>query len=368
MVEIFSLKKHATARIWCHFFMAVLAATLFFWTQPIACTAAPAAAGADYEIPLSELKRVVKKKPAKKAPERTVKAKNDLPKKVSKRRTPPADSALWATLASVRMIDEGVRLDIDDLTEKFKLVLEPHNKKVILQFGDLQYQSRDVHVPLGTYGFVQARIGRHTDGTWIVLDTVDSVLPVFEVRQDSDGITLKTSSIDQTDESDQAVLLTKEAVKSARLHVLTPEIFVDEPDDAQPEQSGPEPSPLSANSAETPVVPSDETGSVTISHIPFSFVVAEKQTLIQAVISSKNEVKDVHCVVQTTDEGKPTVIPMTKTADTLYTYEGKLPEQPSGSQSLRYRIVTRDSLDKETKSKEFVTPVTPSSVVPGWQQ
>jgi hypothetical protein len=300
-------------------FVATIATTLFVLSQTILCSSALAVAPTEYEIPLSELRQIAKKKSQNKSAARVVKPKITPPVKVSKRSVLPVDSSLWATLESVHIIDEGVRIDIDDFKGKFKVLLEPLNKKIILQFVGVDYPSGNIKLPLGANGFVQARIGRHIDGIWVVLDTADYVFPNFKILQNSDGISLKTSDDDDLDEGEE-------------------------------------------------LLSDGETEPVRISHIPFSFIVAEKETLIKAVINSKNEVKEVYSVVKTAKEGKPVLILMSKSPDTLYTYEGRLPEQPLNGQALRYSIVARDVLDNKTRSIEFLTPVTSSPLVPGWQQ
>lgn len=339
----------------------------------------PVKSGATYDIPLTDIKRSTKKKPTKKVPEQAPRTKYDLTKKVLKPQKPLKDPATWGTLDSVRQTDDGIRFDIDDLTEKFKLLLEPGNKKVILQFTGLHYLLEEVKHPLGRNGFVQARIGQHPDGVWVVLDTEDTALPEFEVRQDSEGITLSVSELELPTEGEggQMVLLKKEKLSSERLHVLTPALGLNPPHDDMPDQQDEElppagsnvlnPTPPSAPLAPLPL-PAEEVDAGKISHIPYSFAVTERQTIIQAVVSSMNEIKEVYCVVMSGEEGKPAIVLMTKVADTRYTYEGRLPAQPAGSKTLRYTVVARDTQGKELRSKEFITPLTSSTIVPGWQQ
>lgn len=357
MGQIFYKPKQLSFNIMRIFFITILAIT-FIYTPVLAVTTPT------YEIPLDELKRIVKKPPVKKSAEQQSKIKPPPPPKVAKRRAPSTEPILWATLKSVKITEEGVRLEIKDLAEKFKLRLDPLNKKIVLQFNGLRYQSAALKLPLGKKGFIQARIGRHPEGIWVVLDTSDTVLPQFDLRQDTGGITLNISGKNRGDGTDkiseEIILLTRDALNSASSHLVTPGSEMDSDDDDNPSSSEEEPTP--------PVLTENETESVKISHTPYSFVVAEKQTVIQAVISSLNDIKEVYCLVQTLEEGKPAIAQMTKVADTLYTYEGRLPEQPSGIQALRYSIVARDSKDNEVVSEEFVIPITKSSIVPGWQQ
>lgn len=104
-----------------------------------------------------------------------------------------------------------------------------------------------------------------------------------------------------------------------------------------------------------------------ILHSPYSFVVAEKRTIISAVINSKADISEVTCLLPAAEGGKDTLIKMEKVDGTLYTYTATLPGLPQKSSSLRYTIMFTDSKGGETRSREFVTPVNQSPLVPSWQ-
>jgi hypothetical protein len=58
---------------------------------------------------------------------------------------------------------------------------------------------------------------------------------------------------------------------------------------------------------------------------------------------------------------------MTKVDGSRFTYTATLPEAAPDAASLRYIIGAIDSAGAESTSPEYVTPVTSSPVVPGWQ-
>ena len=107
--------------------------------------------------------------------------------------------------------------------------------------------------------------------------------------------------------------------------------------------------------------------SVRIHHIPYSFVVAGRRTVIQAVINSEVDVQTVSCKIRVVEGGAQAVVKMIKVSGTRFTYEATLPGLTPEIPTLRYVIIAVDPSGKETISQEFVTPVTASSVVPGWQ-
>lgn len=365
------IKKDAKSRMVSKLIVVALAIIVVFFAQP-ALSASPSAANTtSYDIPLSELKRVVKKQPAIKKVARVVKTKDNRHKVPPKQRVLPVDSVSLATLESVRVIEEGIRLDIDELSQKIRLLLEPGNKKVVLQLPGVSYPTGSMNVPLDKSGFIKARMGRHTEGIWVVFESTDSTLPLFDVIQDSEGIILKTTATNKTPESPdfdgQSVLLAREALGSANIHVLTPDISIDQPDFVISEDVKQTSSSLVAYLRKASLQ-SDKAAFARISHTPFSFVVAGKQTIIQAVISGINDIKDAYCVVRTAAKRKPIIVPMTKITGTLYTYQAELPATNPASKFIYYSIITLDSLGKKTNSDEFMMPVTSSPVVPKWQQ
>ena len=135
--------------------------------------------------------------------------------------------------------------------------------------------------------------------------------------------------------------------------------------------------PVASNSApqhetaprQSPATTEPASGSeeIRIHHTPYSFVVADKLTVIQAVINSKDDIREVNCSVSAAEGGAQTLVKMVKVNGTKFTYEARLPGLTPESPFLRYTIVVVDSSGKETRSKEFATPVTSSPVMPGWQ-
>lgn len=117
-----------------------------------------------------------------------------------------------------------------------------------------------------------------------------------------------------------------------------------------------------------PVSPKLKPETIRIDHVPFSFVVPGKSTVVHAVIyRDEADLQAVNCKVRVAETGAVSLVKMTKVNGTRFTYEATLPSPAPGSSSLRYTIIVIDSLGKESSSSEFVTPVSPSPVVPGWQ-
>lgn len=114
----------------------------------------------------------------------------------------------------------------------------------------------------------------------------------------------------------------------------------------------------------TTAEPLPESVSTQIHHSPYSFVVADKSTVIFAVINSKTDIQEVNYILHSAAQTK---VKMVKVNGTRFTYTATLPRLPSDTPSLRYTIVAVDSLGMETRSKEFVTPLVSSPVVPSWQ-
>jgi hypothetical protein len=131
--------------------------------------------------------------------------------------------------------------------------------------------------------------------------------------------------------------------------------------------------PKTAAHGETPPQPVPITSdpikeNVWISHIANSFVVADKSTVIHAVIYTREvDPREVNCTVRVTEAGPPSVVKMVKVGGSQFTYSATLPGLAPTVSSLRYTIVVTDSLGKESRSPEFVTPVKVTPVVPSWQ-
>jgi hypothetical protein len=116
-----------------------------------------------------------------------------------------------------------------------------------------------------------------------------------------------------------------------------------------------------------PVVSEPLPENIQIYHAPYSFVVAGKRTVIYAVVDSKADIKEVNCSFHVAEGGVQTLVKMVKVSGTRFTYTALLPGLTPKSSSLRYTIVAVDTLGKENRSREFVTPVMSSLVVPSWQ-
>ena len=117
------------------------------------------------------------------------------------------------------------------------------------------------------------------------------------------------------------------------------------------------------------VEPLPEPGSekTRIVHSPYSFVVTGRRTVIQAVIDSKTDIQEVNCILRGIEGGMMTMVKMHKLIGTQFTYTATLPGLSPNSASLSYTIDSVDSQGRMTRSKEFVTPVKSSPVVPNWQ-
>ena len=108
--------------------------------------------------------------------------------------------------------------------------------------------------------------------------------------------------------------------------------------------------------------------NIQIDHNPYSFVVSGKSTVIQAVIYRREaDLRAVNCKTRVIETGAHSLVKMGKVAGTKFTYAATLPGVAPNVSSLRYTIVAIDPVGRESVSPEFVTPVTSSPVVPGWQ-
>lgn len=123
------------------------------------------------------------------------------------------------------------------------------------------------------------------------------------------------------------------------------------------------PAPPRTAAAASPL-PAD---SIRIHHAPYSFVVAGKRTVIQAVVSSESETRNVFCRFRTKDGDVLQQVTMDKAPGSRFTYVAILPGLPAHSTSLRYSITAVDATGRELSSQEYLTPVTTSPIVPGWQ-
>lgn len=113
--------------------------------------------------------------------------------------------------------------------------------------------------------------------------------------------------------------------------------------------------------------PEPDPENTRIFHSPYSFVVAGKRTVIQAVIDSNAEIQEVSCTLRTHEGGGRNQVKMEKVEGTQFTYRAVLPGLSRGTSSLSYTVDVVDSSGKLTRSKKFVTPVKSVPFVPSWQ-
>ena len=114
-------------------------------------------------------------------------------------------------------------------------------------------------------------------------------------------------------------------------------------------------------------LPAVSAATITIHHDPYSFVIKGKRTIIQAVISSVDNIQSVYCRFRAAENGSYAVVPMMQAQGTLFTYVATLPALDAASRTLRYSVVAVDASGAEVRSQEFVIAVKPSAVLPGWQ-
>lgn len=115
------------------------------------------------------------------------------------------------------------------------------------------------------------------------------------------------------------------------------------------------------------VEPLPDSVNTRIHHSPYSYIVADRRTVIHAVIGSDVEIQEVNCTFRAVAGEAWTPVKMVKVDGSQFTYTAILPGLSTKTYSLRYTIDVVDSLGKVTRSQEFVTPVKQSPFVPGWQ-
>jgi hypothetical protein len=128
----------------------------------------------------------------------------------------------------------------------------------------------------------------------------------------------------------------------------------------QPAPFAPETAQRGAEVMETP-------DNAHISHEPYSYVVPGKRTVIKAVIS-REAVQSVRCRFRSLDKGGYASVAMAMAPGSLFTYVATLPALDPGTAALRYRFIVVDASGNQTYSQEFIIPVKPTSIMPGWQQ
>jgi hypothetical protein len=104
-----------------------------------------------------------------------------------------------------------------------------------------------------------------------------------------------------------------------------------------------------------------------ISHDPYSYVVPGKRTVVKAIIG-REAVQSVKCRFRSLDKGGYASVTMAQAPGSQFTYVATLPALEPGAALLRYRFIVVGASGIQTYSREFVIPVKPTSVMPGWQQ
>ena len=298
------------------------------------------------DIPLSEIKKSPKlpeKRVVRTLQTPKVTAEKQLPK-IPKVRSP--QPASWTLLKSIQVTSDGIRLEIDDVRNKIVLIREPRNRRLIIALTGVKFEPELSKVVLNRYGFNTARLGHHSDGTWVVIHTSESDEPLFDVIQDGGGITLKTAPAVRTAppvvRSGQTILLSREVLTTATTHKLIPVDFVEKP---LVDQLGTEPQEMAPVTPPEPRQPPDPKLPMVIDHDPYSYVVPGRSVVIRAIISGIHEVKTAYCTIRSADTDKTVLVQMTKETGTMYTYTARLPEATPASRYLRYRITAIDSND-----------------------
>lgn len=107
--------------------------------------------------------------------------------------------------------------------------------------------------------------------------------------------------------------------------------------------------------------------SAHISHEPYSYVVADRRTVIKAIISME-AVQSVRCRFRSLDKGGYASVAMPREPGSQFTYVATLPPLKPGAPALRYRFIVVGASGVQTYSQEFSMPVKQTSLMPGWQQ
>lgn len=121
-----------------------------------------------------------------------------------------------------------------------------------------------------------------------------------------------------------------------------------------------------ATVSEVSKTPASPLENIKIHHTPFSFIIPAKRTIINAVISSSSEIKEVNCILRTFEGGSQT-LKMEKVTGSFFTYSATLPGVPTTGNPLRYSIVAVDNFGNVSNSNEYSTPVESYPLTPSWQ-
>jgi len=104
-----------------------------------------------------------------------------------------------------------------------------------------------------------------------------------------------------------------------------------------------------------------------ISHETHSYVMSGKLTVVKAIFS-RDGLLSAKCRFCSWENKGCAFVPMTREPESQFTYVATLPPLQPGATALRYRFIVEDAQGVTSYSKEFIAPVKPTSVLPGWQQ
>lgn len=119
------------------------------------------------------------------------------------------------------------------------------------------------------------------------------------------------------------------------------------------------------NPTDRPLPPEEE--EYRISHEPFSYLVAGKMTKLMAVVISKNDVLTMRCRFRAGEKGQYGEIEMLLAPGSKFTYSAVIPALIPGATALYYEFVLTDNQGKKFRSQEYRIPLNATAVVPGWQ-
>lgn len=103
-------------------------------------------------------------------------------------------------------------------------------------------------------------------------------------------------------------------------------------------------------------------------HESYIFMVTGKRITLKALIIDPAGVKVARCYFRVTDDGDYLSVPMQRVEDSQYMYSATIPALGRDAQSIRYRFLAVNLLGQTTKTNEFVTAVSDTTVLPGWQK
>lgn len=141
---------------------------------------------------------------------------------------------------------------------------------------------------------------------------------------------------------------------------------------SEPEKTASTPSVTIEPATAKPAGPADrplpaEEEEYRISHEPFSYLVAGKMTKLMAVVISKNDVLTMRCRFRAGEKGQYGEIEMLLAPGSKFTYSAVIPALIPGATALYYEFVLTDNQGKKFRSQEYRIPLNATAVVPGWQ-